>query len=67
LEYIRTSNVLLFFAGEDDEEEGWEMEDLELPAELAVADVVPTGSTYFAVPPPGIPTSQVHLTQQCGY
>jgi coatomer protein complex subunit alpha (xenin) len=59
LEYIRTSNVLLFFAGEDDEEEGWEMEDLELPAELAVADVGPTGSTYFAVPPPGIPTSQI--------
>jgi coatomer protein complex subunit alpha (xenin) len=59
LEYTRTSNVLSFFAGEDEEEEGWEMEDLELPAELAVADVVPTGSTYFAVPPPGIPTSQI--------
>jgi hypothetical protein len=47
------------FAGEDDEEEGWEMEDLELPAELAVADVVPASSGYFAVPPPGIPTSQI--------
>jgi coatomer protein complex subunit alpha (xenin) len=45
--------------GEDDEEEGWEMEDLELPAELAVADVVPASSGYFAVPPPGIPTSQI--------
>ncbi|CAK9221718.1 unnamed protein product [Sphagnum jensenii] len=44
---------------EDDEEEGWEMEDLELPAELAVADVVPASSGYFAVPPPGIPTSQI--------
>ncbi len=47
------------FAGEDDEEEGWEMEDLELPAELAVADVVPASSGYFAVPTPGIPTSQI--------
>ncbi len=47
------------FAGEDDEEEGWEMEDLELPAELAVADVIPASSGYFAVPPPGIPTSQI--------
>jgi coatomer protein complex subunit alpha (xenin) len=45
--------------GEDDEEEGWEMEDLELPAELAVADVIPASSGYFAVPPPGIPTSQI--------
>jgi len=44
--------------GEGDEEEGWEMEDLELPAELAVADVVPTSSAYFVVPPSGIPTSQ---------
>jgi coatomer protein complex subunit alpha (xenin) len=48
----------LSFSGEGDEEEGWEMEDLELPAELAVADVVPTSSAYFVVPPSGIPTGQ---------
>lgn len=45
--------------GEEDEEGGWEMEDLEIPADLAGADAgAAANQAFFVAPPPGAPLSQ---------
>ncbi|BBN03852.1 coatomer subunit alpha [Marchantia polymorpha subsp. ruderalis] len=46
--------------GEDDEEAGWDMGDLDLPADVGVTDSsASTESAYFVAPTPGMPVSQI--------
>jgi len=56
-----------FPGGEGGDDEGWEMEDLELPADL-VGDSVTAGAgasaEVFVAPPPGVPASQRWLDKR---
>ena len=46
--------------GEDDDEGGWDLQDLELPAYVTLANVVGTTHTVsFVTPSPGMPVSQI--------
>lgn len=48
--------------GDDDEEGGWDLEDLELPADVATANAAgTTHSTSFVTPTPGMPVSQIWI------
>mmetsp|Transcript_18514 Transcript_18514/g.51859 ORF Transcript_18514/g.51859 Transcript_18514/m.51859 type:complete len:1226 (-) Transcript_18514:342-4019(-) len=54
-----------FPKGSDDEEGGWEMEDLELPADLSMDDGLGTvGKTQFVAPTAGVPPQQ-RWQQKC--
>ncbi|MCO5552717.1 hypothetical protein L7F22_006234 [Adiantum nelumboides] len=46
--------------GEDEDEGGWEMEDLELPADVGASEnLAPSTTATFVAPPQGVPVSQV--------
>lgn len=49
--------------GGDDEEGGWEMEDLELPSDVGVTDSMATVSQsfLFVAPSPGVPVNQIWI------
>jgi coatomer protein complex subunit alpha (xenin) len=59
--------IASFTGGEGGDDEGWEMEDLELPADL-VGDSVTAGAgasaEVFVAPPPGVPASQRWLDKR---
>ncbi|KAH7280342.1 hypothetical protein KP509_37G062500 [Ceratopteris richardii] len=43
---------------EEEEDGGWEMEDLELPADMSTTDNFSVAATAFIAPSPGVPVSQ---------
>jgi len=48
--------------GDDDDEGGWDLEDLELPADVTAANVAgATHTTSFVTPSPGMPVSQIWI------
>mmetsp|Transcript_26643 Transcript_26643/g.44622 ORF Transcript_26643/g.44622 Transcript_26643/m.44622 type:complete len:1240 (+) Transcript_26643:71-3790(+) len=52
--------------GEDEEEDGgWEMEDLELPPDAEMSAGLPAESSFFVAPSQGVPVS-VRWSQKCG-
>ena len=48
--------------GEDDDEGGWDLEDLELPADVTTENVAGTTHTVsFVTPSPGMAVSQIWI------